>query len=242
MEESSEVRITLRLSSALRDYLAASAERNSRSMNGEILARLEETVSQKFNRVDSENLRLGRRLESIERNLERLMGSVGAELARHNFVRSDPLRRSPETVMMEEGSAAYRANPDGPYENPYPSDHVKHRHFRNGFNNAANRHFSSDDELYARFPELDERELYTIDEALGAIDNDISEHGDKHRAGKALKYFRDGKVESALSQLRIRNSKFENRDAAILAIQKHLIEIYAANWGNPDTAGDEESP
>lgn len=42
MEDQGEVRITLRLPSSLRDRLSAAADGNSRSMNGEIVARLDE--------------------------------------------------------------------------------------------------------------------------------------------------------------------------------------------------------
>lgn len=46
MEEDSEVRITLRLPASLRDSLTASADANSRSMNGEIVSRLSDSFDE----------------------------------------------------------------------------------------------------------------------------------------------------------------------------------------------------
>lgn len=229
----------LRFPDGMRDAIKSAAGENGRSMNAEIVARLEDSFSRKFDRVDNENQRLGRRLESIERTLHQLMGRVGAEIERQNLVRSDPLRRSPEAVIMAEGRDAYRANPNGPYENPYPIDHIKHGHFRNGFRNTAMREFSSEDEMYARFPNLDRRTPGSVDDVIREIDRVLSTTEGKSDAEKALKSFRRGNPEWALHRLTGTDWKFENTNAAIAAIEKHLKEHYAANWGDPETAGEE---
>jgi len=61
-----ETRITLRIPSYLHSQLVQSAEANARSMNGEIVARLQESFSGPFNELSSIGLTaLIKRLEAI---------------------------------------------------------------------------------------------------------------------------------------------------------------------------------
>lgn len=56
MADDQETRITLRLPTRLRDQLARSAEETNRSMNGEIVARLELTFDAEAIKPDSANI------------------------------------------------------------------------------------------------------------------------------------------------------------------------------------------
>lgn len=77
--EDEEIRITLRLSAGLRDRLASSAAHNSRSMNGEIIARLEtsfdsnidpQSLADAYAAAESMRVMYERRLEGLEADIE----------------------------------------------------------------------------------------------------------------------------------------------------------------------------
>lgn len=66
-----EVRITLRLPAALRDRIAKEANQSGRSMNGEIVVRLEKTLvdDDKLATVEEDLAELWRRFDDLEAKL-----------------------------------------------------------------------------------------------------------------------------------------------------------------------------
>lgn len=74
-----EVRLTLRLPASLRDRIAKEAEKSGRSMNGEMVYRLEKTIvdDDTIARHESEIIELYQKVDQLEANLD--------ELARHTM-------------------------------------------------------------------------------------------------------------------------------------------------------------
>lgn len=103
MDDDSEVRITLRLPAKLRDRLSASADANSRSMNGEIVERLDWSLDRATDEIanltqqlldaedqiskvsrENSNLQFELRTAQTERQaLERLLNDALAKLEGH---------------------------------------------------------------------------------------------------------------------------------------------------------------
>lgn len=110
----------LRFPPGLRERIKAEADANNRSMNAEIIARLEESLSGRFESLDSEYQTNTRRLASMERSLSRLLKQVSDLRDRTEQIASDPERMPPDRVARRAGYDAFWKNPDGPYENPYP--------------------------------------------------------------------------------------------------------------------------
>lgn len=66
-----DIRLTLRLPGHLRDRLAVEAEKNSRSLNRELIVRLEKTLSDddKTYEIDRDLTALWRKVEDLERTV-----------------------------------------------------------------------------------------------------------------------------------------------------------------------------
>lgn len=143
----------LRMPKYLKDLIDRAAEENNRSINAEIVERLEASFSGRERRVEFENRRLGTRLQSIERSMERLMHIISSELKRQEFVRADPDRRSPEFYKEREGAQAFHASPGDPISNPYDEHSLEARHFEHGFVDAARRYYGSE-KFVEIYPEL----------------------------------------------------------------------------------------
>lgn len=79
MNSDEEVRLTLRLSAALRDRLAAEAAKSGRSMNGEMVYRLEKTITDTdlVSEHETQLAELWQRIDKLEANVD--------ELGRHVF-------------------------------------------------------------------------------------------------------------------------------------------------------------
>jgi hypothetical protein len=58
--------------------------------------------------------------------------------------------------------------------------------------------------------------------------------------GQALMCLRSGDPDRALSTLRLSNVKFAEKEASLKLIEDHLKFYYAENWGDPETAGEED--
>lgn len=144
----------LRLTAALKRQIEDAAKVNNRSMNAEIVARLEGSFSGRAERVDRQNEVLSDRLERIERQLQRMTASVSKEIDRQRSIRANPKGLSPEAVASLEGAETYRSDPSKPYQNPYPEDDLRHHNFRSGFRNAVRHHLLDDEEARRRFPEV----------------------------------------------------------------------------------------
>lgn len=74
-----EIRLTLRLPASLRDRIAKEAEKSGRSMNGEMVYRLEKTIvdDDTVERHETEINELYQKVDQLEANLD--------ELARHTW-------------------------------------------------------------------------------------------------------------------------------------------------------------
>ncbi len=70
-DDDNEVRITLRLPAALRDRIAKEASQSGRSMNGEMVFRLEKTLTDedKVSELEDQVANLGTRMDEVEQAL-----------------------------------------------------------------------------------------------------------------------------------------------------------------------------
>ncbi len=68
----------------------------------------------------------------------------------------------------------------------------------------------------------------------------LLKHFGRDTVGRALQWLRDGEPDRALSALRLTNIKFAEPEAALKAIEDALKTRYAENWGDPETAGEED--
>lgn len=74
MNSDEEVRLTLRLSAALRDRLSAEAAKSGRSMNGEMVYRLEKTITDTdlVSEHETQLAELWQRIDKLEANVDEL--------------------------------------------------------------------------------------------------------------------------------------------------------------------------
>jgi hypothetical protein len=53
------------------------------------------------------------------------------------------------------------------------------------------------------------------------------------RVLQLLKWFKEGRVDLVLTNLRLKEVKFADQDAALSALDRHLEKFYRENWGDP---------
>lgn len=151
-------KVIVRLPDGMRDRIKAAAKANKRSMNAEIVARLEESFSGRTARLDRESNRIQDRLERMEIVLRELSEMVSHERRRHHFIldTEDP---SPDAMAVKLGQETFDADPEAPYNNPFPEGDSCHERFEYGFALSALRHLRSVEKVRERFPMIDVEHL-----------------------------------------------------------------------------------
>lgn len=79
-----------------------------------------------------------------------------------------------------------------------------------------------------------------LDDLKREIDRGLFKNFGRDAIGRALQWFRDGEPDRALSSLHLSNIKFAEPEPSLEAIENHLKAYYAENWGDPETAGEED--
>jgi hypothetical protein len=154
-----DAQLKLRLSEDLKDLVSTTAKLNNRSINAEIVARLEESFSGRFERVDLQNQSTSRRLERMERTLTRMLSDLNQYRVRMEETQHNPGRYTPEQLARRRGMRDFYNNPLGwPLKSPFMKGTSQAEHYRSGFRQMLLRKVG-EEEAARLYPYLFDRSI-----------------------------------------------------------------------------------
>ncbi len=131
------VQVNFRMPASLKTALEEEAQRANRSLTAEIVQRLDDSLSRRFENVDSEHRDTAYRLERLEKGLTRVLQNIGEMRERARFVQSNPHRYNPERYARRVALEDFHER--GEYRNPYEPLTPEHGSYRTTFLWSATR-------------------------------------------------------------------------------------------------------